>query len=97
MRSLARFYAGSFTCFLANTVVFLPQALRLGTRTLFSYQGTNELFYTLVLKIGNPLGERYPCAPPEGGTASPKKGRPAVPPLGVHPPLERRGFPGRGL
>src|SRR6266487_7103208 len=28
-----------------NTVVFLPQALRLGTRTRFSFQGTSRLFY----------------------------------------------------
>ena len=27
-----------------NTVVFLPTALRCGTRTLFSFQGTRDLF-----------------------------------------------------
>ncbi len=31
-------------CFLVNTVVFLPQALRLGTHTLFSYQGAVDPF-----------------------------------------------------
>ena len=40
-----------FDCFLANTVVFLPVALRYGTRTLFSYQGTRTSLLHQVGKV----------------------------------------------
>src|SRR6185312_2914663 len=39
-----------FDCFLANTVVFLPVALRYGTRTLLSYQGART---SLLHQAGN--------------------------------------------
>jgi hypothetical protein len=45
-------------CFLVNTVVFLPQALRLGTHTLFSYQGTVDLFYHRRAKVEMRLSAR---------------------------------------
>jgi hypothetical protein len=36
------------------TVVFLPVALRYGTRTLFSFQGTMEVFFVSCRKVETP-------------------------------------------